>query len=96
MIGAAYDWDNITDPGIYKVQCGSFQSGKHTPIDNGIDIYAYGLLLVFRSLQDSENRGVQIYIPDTITSGISRRIAYRVRNLEYRQWLFFNALNEES
>lgn len=90
IIYGSTDWNTINDPGVYKVQTEPFQEGMHTPLDDGIDIYTYGILIVICAKNDSENRKVQIYIPDTQSSDSSKRIAYRTYNYAYKKWLYIN------
>ena len=92
IISGSTDWDTITDPGVYKVQTSTFQNGKHTPLDDDIDVYTYGTLIVLCAIQDRENRKVQVFIPDTIETEHSKRVTYRTYNSGYHRWLYNNFL----
>ena len=82
------DWDTVVAPGVYKVQVGSWTEGKNSPYNGGITIYEFGLLIVCATINDDENRSVQIYIPDTTSNSASMRIAYRMHNVNYKEWLY--------
>ena len=52
------DFNDLTETGIYKIQ-----SNNETPLPNlPKDAYQFGMLLVFRILDDSEDRILQIYV----------------------------------
>ena len=83
------DWNTITDSGVYKVQCiDGFEEAKNAPmISSSFDFYNFGILLVFKPVVDTENRLIQIYIPDIQTEQPYRsRIAIRTYNALFRNW----------
>ena len=52
------DFNDLTETGIYKIQ-----SNTETPQPNlPKDAYQFGMLLVFRILDDNEDRILQIYV----------------------------------
>lgn len=52
------DFNDLTETGIYKIQ-----SNNETPQPNlPKDAYKFGMLLVFRIVDDSEDRILQIYV----------------------------------
>lgn len=88
-ITSGVDWNTITDSGVYKVQCiNGFEEAKNAPtISSSSDFYSFGILLVFKPVVDTENRLIQIYIPDIQTEQPNRsRIAIRSFNLTFRNW----------
>lgn len=91
IIYGSTDWNTINDPGVYKVQTSTFEKGKHTPLDDGINVYTYGTLIVVCAMEDVENRKIQIFIPDTSSTENSKMIVYRTYNSSYRKWLYINA-----
>lgn len=96
VIDSDVDWNTITDSGVYKVQCSNgFAEGKNTPMITSIsDFYNYGILLVFKPVVDTENRLIQIYIPDMQPAlPPSARIAIRCFNTSFRNWGIVNISN---
>lgn len=90
------DWNTITDSGAYKVQClDGFEKAKNAPmISSSSDFYSFGILLVFKPVVDTENRLIQIYIPDIQTEHPNRsRIAIRCFNSSFRNWGVVNVSN---
>lgn len=88
-ITSGVDWNTITDSGAYKVQCiDGFEKAKNAPmISSSSDFYHFGILLVFKPVVDTENRLIQIYIPDIQTEQPNRaRIAIRSFNSSFRMW----------
>ena len=88
-ITSGVDWNTITDSGVYKVQCSDgFEEAKNAPmISSSSDFYHFGILLVFKPVVDTENRLIQIYIPDIETEQPYRsRIAIRSYNTLFRNW----------
>lgn len=81
------DWNSITDPGCYKVQCNSFGNydSHHGPNGYINTIYTFGLLLVIAPLKD--NRLTQIYIPH-FTGSSNHHVVQRTRNGgEFTNWI---------
>lgn len=56
------DWNSLIDQGCYKVQITSWNEEKHGPIGS----YPYGLLMVYRTNVQSEDRIYQEYRPHKI------------------------------
>ena len=95
-ITSGVDWNTITDSGVYKVQCSDgFEEAKNAPmISSSSDFYHFGILLVFKPVVDTENRLIQIYIPDIQTEQPHRsRIAIRSFNSSFRNWGVVNVSN---
>lgn len=95
-ITSGVDWNTITDSGVYKVQCiDGFEEAKNAPmISSSSDFYNFGILLVFKPVVDTENRLIQIYIPDIQTEQPNRsRIAIRSFNTSFRNWGIVNISN---
>ena len=95
-ITSGVDWNTITDSGVYKVQCSDdFEEAKNAPmISSSSDFYPFGILLVFKPKVDTENRLIQIYIPDIQTEQPNRsRIAIRCFNSSFRNWGIVNISN---
>lgn len=95
-ITSGVDWNTITDSGVYKVQCSDgFEEAKNAPmISSSSDFYHFGILLVFKPEVDTENRLIQIYIPDIQTEQPYRsRIAIRSFNTAFRNWGIVNISN---
>lgn len=95
-ITSGVDWNTITDSGVYKVQCSDgFEEAKNAPmISSSSDFYHFGILLVFKPEVDTENRLIQIYIPDIQTEQPYRsRIAIRSFNKAFRNWGIVNISN---
>lgn len=95
-ITSGVDWNTITDSGVYKVQCNDgFEEAKNAPmISSSSDFYNFGILLVFKPVVDTENRLIQIYIPDIKTEQPNRsRIAIRCFNASFRNWGIVNVSN---
>ena len=96
IITSDVDWNTITDSGVYKVQCiDGFEEAKNVPmISSSSDFYNFGILLVFKPVVDTENRLIQIYIPDIQTEQPYRsRIAIRSFNSTFRNWGVVNISN---
>ena len=95
-IASDVDWNTITDSGVYKVKCiDGFEEAKNAPmISSSSDFYPFGILLVFKPVVDTENRLIQIYIPDIQTEQPYRsRIAIRSFNSSFRNWGVVNVSN---
>lgn len=95
-ITSGVDWNTITDSGAYKVQCiDGFEKAKNAPmISSSSDFYNFGILLVFKPVVDTENRLIQIYIPNIQTEQPYRsRIAIRSFNTSFRNWGIVNVSN---
>lgn len=95
-ITSGVDWNTITDSGVYKVQCSDgFEEAKNAPmISSSSDFYHFGILLVFKPVVDTENRLIQIYIPNIETEQPYRsRIAIRSFNTSFRNWGIVNVSN---
>lgn len=95
VIGKNTDWNTVIEPGIYKVQVGTWGNGYNSPFDDGITIYEFGLLIVIATIEDSENRRAQIYIPDITNAESSFRIAYRTYNTSFKNWLYIQCLKSQ-
>lgn len=52
------DFNDLTETGIYKIQSDSIYNLPNLPFG----AYPFGMLLVFRILNDSEDRILQIYV----------------------------------
>lgn len=52
------DFNDLTETGIYKIQSNNETSQPNLPKD----AYQFGMLLVFRIVDDSEDRILQIYV----------------------------------
>ena len=52
------DFNDLTETGIYKIQSNNETSQPNLPKN----AYQFGMLLVFRILDDSEDRILQIYV----------------------------------
>ena len=90
------DWNTITDSGAYKVQCmDGFEEAKNVPmISSSSDFYPFGILLVFKPVVDTENRLIQIYIPDIqVGQPYRSRIAIRSSNKSFRNWAIIKIEN---
>ncbi|WP_338854791.1 hypothetical protein [Clostridium perfringens] len=62
-IGNTVDWNSILEPGCYKVQMAGWgNENTHAPRQG----YSYGLLLVYRTGIESEDRIYQEYLPHRI------------------------------
>lgn len=62
-IGNTVDWNSILEPGCYKVQMSNWgDENTHAPRQG----YSYGLLLVYRTGIESEDRIYQEYLPHRI------------------------------
>lgn len=62
-IGNTVDWNSLIEPGCYKVQISSWgDENTHAPRQG----YSYGLLLVYRTHIESEDRIYQEYLPHRI------------------------------
>lgn len=85
MLGAVdnkTDWNTLTDPGCYKVQCsGGWGSADiyHSPNSYG-SLFEYGVLLVFKSAIEEENRIAQVYMPIQKSGSGSGTVLIRLLN----------------
>jgi hypothetical protein len=69
QIVSGSDWNTFQSPGTYKVQ-GAVNTDNGAPLFG----YGYGLLLVDRAINDSENRINQTYIPHMTDQNIYMRM----------------------
>lgn len=80
-VSATTDWDTLMDPGCYKVQMASWgdKTKYHSP-NEYTAMYSFGLLLVFNSAIESENRTIQIYLPHNSTNSTLGLVMTRMYN----------------
>lgn len=76
------DWNNLTEPGTYKVQCAGWGAAAtyHGPNSYSATQYAYGLLNVFASNVSDEKRIMQIYYPHGGPTAADKQILFRMHN----------------
>lgn len=80
-VSATTDWDTLMDPGCYKVQMASWgdKTKYHSPNEYAA-VYSYGLLLVFESAVENENRTIQIYLPHSSANSTLGLVMIRMYN----------------
>lgn len=80
-VSATTDWNTLMDPGCYKVQMASWgdKTKYHSPNEYAA-VYSYGLLLVFESAVENENRTIQIYLPHSSANSTLGLVMIRMYN----------------
>lgn len=80
-VSATMDWNTLFDPGCYKVQMAAWgdKTKYHAPNEYA-DMYSFGLLLVYDSAIEAENRTVQIYLPHNSTNSTLGLVMTRMYN----------------
>lgn len=90
VIDDATDWNTITEMGCYKVQMSDSGWGNaekyHSPNEYSSYVYWHGLLAVFKSNIEQENRLIQIYFPNMASYIMKRRGCILVRESNNNNW----------
>lgn len=82
IVNNTTDWNTLTEPGTYKVQCASWGDAAtyHSPNSYSATQYSYGLLNVFASNVSDEKRIMQIYYPHGGPTAADKQILFRMHN----------------
>ncbi|WP_338627605.1 BppU family phage baseplate upper protein [Clostridium baratii] len=84
-INSSTDFNTITEAGMYKVQ-NITASTPNSPIKAIPNLYAFGILLVFKSNVESEDRVLQIYYPHQAWQSTKIPISRMKNNNDWTPW----------
>ena len=84
-INSSTDFNTITEAGMYKVQ-GISASTPNSPIKAIPNLYAFGILLVFKSNVESEDRVLQAYYPHQAGGSTRIPISRMKNNNDWTPW----------
>lgn len=84
-INSSTDFNTITEAGMYKVQ-NITASTPNSPIKAIPNLYAFGILLVFKSNVESEDRVLQVYYPHQAWQSTKIPISRMKNNNDWTPW----------
>lgn len=84
-INDSTDFNTITEAGMYKVQ-NITANTPNSPIKAIPNLYAFGILLVFKSNVESEDRVLQIYYPHQAGGSTKIPISRMKNNYDWTPW----------
>lgn len=79
------DFNSITEAGMYKVQ-GISANTPNSPIKAIPNLYAFGILLVFKSNVESEDRVLQVYYPHQAWQSTKIPVSRMKNNNDWTPW----------
>ncbi|KJU72463.1 BppU family phage baseplate upper protein [Clostridium baratii] len=79
------DFNSITEAGMYKVQ-GISANTPNSPIKAIPNLYAFGILLVFKSNVENEDRVLQVYYPHQAWQSTKIPVSRMKNNNDWTPW----------